>query len=347
MHPTSTYALSASCQQITAESFDLQAGTADITVRSCIADPCLWPIIRDHKCNGVNLTPSGLYGDMATTVTKYILSKLHPDSEHPDSKHLGLNVADMHVEKTLIADNPQKPEGQWIEMTASCAGPEEPSPIHCTISQVQPGGTEMHKLAHCIVHLEPETSWHADWAPMNPLILTQIQSLESRSRAEATGNIRTVYKAKAYELFKSFVEYDGKYQAMTSVIYSTQPLEATAMLSITASAVLGDLAGPYHLDGSCHLSGFLCNAADNDSKKNAYISHGWDSARISSKFQPEGDEVLRNYVRMMPEGKDVLGGTVWVLQGDEIVGVWEGVRFKKISRRVLNVFLPPPKKRKT
>ncbi|KAK6432357.1 hypothetical protein LTR95_011471 [Oleoguttula sp. CCFEE 5521] len=322
MHPTSTYALSASCQQITAESFDPQAGTADITIRSCIADPGLWPIIRDHKCNGVNLTPSGLYGDMAMTVTKYILSKLHPESEHPASERLSLNVADMHVEKTLIADNPQTAEGQWIEMTAHRAGLDATSPMHCTISQVEPNGTKMHTLAHCTVHPEPEISWHTAWAPLTPLILTQTQSLETRSRAEATGNIRTIHKAKAYELFKSFVEYDGKYQAMTSVIYSTQPLEATATLFITASNALGDLAGPYHLDGSCHLSGFLCNAADEDSKKNAYISHGWDSARISS-------------------------GTVWVLQGEEIVGVWEGVRFKKIPRRVLNVFLPPPRVGKT
>jgi hypothetical protein len=46
---------------------------------------------------------------------------------------------------------------------------------------------------------------------------------------------------------------------------------------------------------------------------------------------------------MQPEGKDVLGGTVFVLCGNKIVGSWEGVSFKRIPRRVLNIFLPPPK----
>lgn len=46
----------------------------------------------------------------------------------------------------------------------------------------------------------------------------------------------------------------------------------------------------------------------------------------------------------LPNDKTVLQGDVYVLQDGQIVGVWEGVRFKKIPRRVLNVFLPPPKK---
>lgn len=129
---------------------------------------------------------------------------------------------------------------------------------------------------------------------------------------------------------------------MSEVIIDKTALEATALLEIRERSE-NELAGPYYLDGSCHLSGFICNAIDEDTKKNAYISHGWDSARISSSFRPGCEGDIRSYVRMRPEGKDVLGGTVYVTQAGAIVGTWEGVRFKRIPRRVLNVFLPPPK----
>jgi hypothetical protein len=159
---------------------------------------------------------------------------------------------------------------------------------------------------------------------------------------ENSGQIRTIRRQKAYELFKTFVEYDGDYQAMSEIIIDKAALEATALLDILPKSE-DELSGPYYLDGSCHLSGFICNATDEDTKKNAYISHGWSTAKISSDFQPGNGEELRSYVRMQPEGKDVLGGTVFVLCGNKIVGSWEGVSFKRIPRRVLNIFLPPPK----
>ena len=159
---------------------------------------------------------------------------------------------------------------------------------------------------------------------------------------ENSGQIRTIHRQKAYELFKTFVEYDGDYQAMSEIIIDKTALEATALLTTDPKSE-GELAGPYYLDGSCHLSGFICNATDEDTKKNAYISHGWSAAKISSEFQPGNGKELRSYVRMQPEGKDVLGGTVFVLCGNKIVGSWEGVSFKRIPRRVLNILLPPPK----
>lgn len=336
MQPTGKYALSASCQHIISEEYT-ENQSATLTIRSCVADPGLWPVLRDHKCNGVTLTPSGLYGDMAITVTKHIWAKTHLGETLP-----GLNVCEMHVDKPLKAQNPQVGEGQWLEMQATADDLQEAGSIRCTFSHVSPKGVKIDELAHCTVRLEDEASWRAEWAICEHLIVTQVERLQARAMKEASGTIRTVQREKAYELFKTFVEYEGDYQAMSEVIIDKADLEATALLSIVPKSEY-ELAGPYYLDGSCHLSGFICNASDEDTKKNAYISHGWDAARISHAFAPGNGKKCRSYVRMQPEGKDVLGGTVFVLQDGEIVGTWEGLRFKRIPRRVLNVFLPPPK----
>lgn len=278
---------------------------------------------------------------MALTVAKHIWAKLKPGSNLP-----GLNVCEMHVDKPLKADNPQVGEGQWLEMRAVADSLDYTGAINCSFSHVSPDGAMIDELAHCTVRLEDEASWRAEWSTYEHLIMGQIEKLQARAQTEASGDVRTIRRQKAYELFKTFVEYDGDYQAMSEVIIDKSELEATALLDIMAKPDSA-LPGPYYLDGSCHLSGFICNASDEDTKKNAYISHGWDAAKISSSFEPGNGKELRSYVRMQPEGKDVLGGTVFVVQGQEIVGTWEGVRFKRIPRRVLNVFLPPPKPAKS
>ena len=68
--------------------------------------------------------------------------------------------------------------------------------------------------------------------------------------------------------------------------------------------------------------------------------------KMTPKFNPYPGANIQNYVQMQPLPKDntVLCGDVYVLQDDEVVGVWEGVKFKRIPRRILNVFLPPPKR---
>ena len=92
------------------------------------------------------------------------------------------------------------------------------------------------------------------------------------------------------------------------------------------------------------MGGFVTSEAD--SKRNAYISHGWGAKKLSPEFSVAASKTteFRTYVQMQTKGKDVLGGDVFILQGDEIVGAWEGVEFKRIPRRVLNIFLPPQKK---
>jgi iterative type I PKS product template protein len=328
--------LSASCQRIISQ--DYNAGTsATIVIRSCVAEPELWPVLRDHKCNGVTLTPSGLYGDMAITVAKHIWTKARPGESLP-----GLNVCEMHVDKPLKAQNPQVGEGQWLEMRTTAESLDDGGIIRCALSHVSPTGVKIDDLARCIVRLEDEALWRAEWLTYEDQIVGQIERLQARAQMENTGQIRTIHRQKAYELFKTFVEYDGDYQAMSEVIIDKVGLEATALLDIVPKAE-GELSGPYYLDGSCHLSGFICNASDEDTKKNAYISHGWSAAKLSGEFKPGNGKELRSYVRMQPEGKDVLGGTVFVLSGGKIVGTWEGVSFKRIPRRVLNIFLPPPK----
>ena len=322
--------------------------TATVTVRSTLADPDLWPQIAAHKCHNVSLTPSGLYADMATTVAAHIWRAWRG----ADAALPGFEVRDLQVDKTLIAKDPQPPgQEQYFELEATLDIPASSSgdildgTVTCLFRETTATGTKLHALAHCTVVYAFTYGWQAEWAHSTPLIASKIHNLHTRAAREESGAINLVHQRRAYELFRSFVDYGPKYQNMRSVIYDTETLEATATLDFQPDPKT-DYVGPYYLDGSCHLSGFICNTLI-DTGKWAYISHGIAALKMTPAFDPAVPGArIENYVRMQPVPGDetVMCGDVWVLQEGEVVGLWEGVKFKRIPRRVLSVFLPQPKK---
>lgn len=337
--------LSAGCQNIVHEDFS-NLHQATVTVRSTLADPDLWPQIENHKCHNVSLTPSGLYADMATTVAAYIWRAWRGS----DSALPSFEVSGLQVDKTLIAKVPQTGREQWFEMESTLSIPDNSSndiidgTVSCKFHEVTASGTQLHDLARCTVTFGFTYGWQAEWCHSEAVIKSKIHSLHSRAQREDSGAIHLVHKRKAYELFESFVDYGPKYQNMATVIYDTETLEATATLDFQPDPQT-DYVGPYYLDGSCHLSGFICNTLI-DTGKWAYISHGIDAMKMTPDFDPgvKGAKI-ENYVRMQPLAGDesIMCGDVFILQEGFIVGVWEGVRFKRIPRRILNIFLPQPK----
>ncbi len=342
---TSLKYLSPSCQQVVEEAFT--ATSANLLIRSRLGDDKLWPSIDQHICNGTLLVSSGHYADMAAVVGAYIWKSYRgQNAELP-----GINVGHMEVTKTYIAAEPQPREGQWLEMEAVLTIPENSSAelldstIHCIFRRIKPDGKKIEDLATCTIQFGFYHSWLAEWSDQTPVLQARIDRLYTRARTETSGDVQLMHTRKVYEVFKSFVDYGPKYQNMAEVVCDTKALEATSRL-VFRTDPQHDYLGPFHIDGSCHLSGFVCNTADEDIAKNAYISHGFGEMKLTPLFDPHPGANVQNYVHMkpLPHDKSILAGDVYVVQAGQIVGVWGDVQFKKIPRRILNAFLPPRKR---
>ena len=125
------------------------AYSARVLIRSRLGEPKLWPSIDQHICNGTALVSSGHYADMAAVVGEYIWKAYRgQDAELP-----GINVGHMEVTKTYIAQEPQPPEGQWLEMETVLEVPENSSgdiidaTMHCTFRKIKPDGKKVEDLA--------------------------------------------------------------------------------------------------------------------------------------------------------------------------------------------------------
>ncbi|RMY95388.1 hypothetical protein D0862_08768 [Hortaea werneckii] len=321
--------LSASCQQVIEEGFT--DSTARVVVRSCLAHSQLYPIISGHLCNGVPICPSALNADMAVVVAQYIWNCLRPKTELP-----GINVSNMEVPRSLIVELPQRPPGQHLEIEAEAKIDDEGGMVHCSWRSVLPDGTKIQDHAHCNVLYESKESWLQEWSKVSHMVRNSIKMLQEKAHRGSADIMQT---GLAYKCFTSFVNYSPKYRAMEEVIFD----ELEGYSSLAFKTLPGDYPGPFHLDNTCHLSGFLCNA--HDMEGNVYISEGWETWRclrpdlIAEAHQGR----LENYVLMQPREKGILQGDVYVLQDDEIIAVWGGIKFKRVSHKAIDILLPKPK----
>ncbi|KAI6901938.1 hypothetical protein KC318_g7734 [Hortaea werneckii] len=324
--------LSASCQQVIEE--DFTDSTARVVVRSCLAQSQLYPIISGHLCNGVPICPSALNADMAMVVAQYIWKSLRPKTELP-----GINVANLEVPRSLIVELPQRPPGQHLEMEAEAKIDSKGGTVHCAWRSVHPDGTKIQDHAHCTVFYESKESWSREWSKVAHMVRNSIKMLQQKAHRGSADIMQT---GLAYKCFASFVNYSPKYRAMEEVIFDG--LEGHS--SFAFKTLSEDYTAPFHLDNTCHLSGFLCNAHDMDG--NVYISEGWETWRcLRPDLIAEAHQVrLENYVLMQPREKGIFQGDVYVLHEDEIIAVWGGIKFKRVSRKAIDILLPQPRRQK-
>jgi len=88
------------------------------------------------------------------------------------------------------------------------------------------------------------------------------------------------------------------------------------------------------------------NGNDNhDASDHVFINHGWERLRIAEHL--DARKTYRAYNRMHHIEKTTYAGDTYVLDGDRIIAVYEGVIFKGVSRRALHHALPGKSKLET
>ena len=319
-----------SCQKVVSES--LQENFGSVLFRSNLAEPKLHAAVCGHLVNDNPLCPSSLYADMAMTSANYLYKKLFPNSSE-----IGFNICKMEVTKPLIAKIPAPPEGQYLDVNVTAN--KEDKCAFLKFSSVTRDGKVIQEHANCTVTFEEIKIWKEEWSRVQYMVQSQIEHL--RYKLEK-GRAHKILRGMAYKLFKALVSYEKRYQGMEEIILDAKQTEAVSKVRFQADGTDGNFfCSPYWIDSLAHISGFTVNASDIlDSEKSVYISHGWSSIKISCTLSAEKE--YHCYVRMIPCEANISVGDVYILEGDKIVGVVNGLKFQNIPRRALNIMLPSP-----
>ncbi|KAF2031853.1 ketoacyl-synt-domain-containing protein [Setomelanomma holmii] len=319
-----------SCHKVVRE--ELHANSGTVIVQSDLSDPQLKATITGHAVNGTPLTPSSLYADQCMTIADYLYQQLRPGMATP-----GLNVAAMEVTKTLIPQYPAPAGGQHLQIEATAD--LELNHVEFKFRTVTADGKKVYaEHAAGLVKYEDMNAWKEEWGRIQYMVQSQIDVLKQKLE---TGAAHKVLRGMAYKLFKALVTYADNYRGMEEVILDGKQTEATASVKFQTTAADGTFhTSPYWIDSLAHLSGFIVNASDHlDSENSVYISHGWGSIKISKPLSPE--KKYRSYVRMQPAPGNISVGDVYILEGEEIIGMVMGLKFQNIPRRALNIMMPP------
>jgi iterative type I PKS product template protein len=319
-----------SCQKIVHE--ELHANTGTVIIQSDLSDPKLRATISGHQVNGTPLCPSSLYADQAMTIADYLYKQLRPNLPTP-----GLNVCAMEVPKTLIPQYPPPAGGQHLQIEATAD--LELNQVQMKFRTVPADGSRvLAEHAFGTVKYEDMDVWKEEWARTQFMVQTQIDLLKKKLE---TGDAHKVLRGMAYKLFKALVTYADNYRGMEEVILDGKQTEATASIHFQTTPADGEFfCSPYWIDSLAHLSGFIVNASEHlDSENSVYISHGWGSIKIAKQLSPENK--YRSYVRMQPAPGNISVGDVYILEGEEVIGLVTGLKFQNIPRRALNIMLPP------
>ena len=313
-------------QRIVSEVVD--AEKACVVAESDIWEPKLFAAVSGHVVNGTALFPSSIYTDMAITIGEYLYKLMYPGGVPTLA-----NVCEMEAFKSFVA-NDDGGRGQTIRMT----GHIDKSSNKATLLISSGSGKTEQQYAKCVMEYGTGEQWLTEWQRNTYLISDRIERLMSSA---SSGKAHRMLRGMAYKLFATFVDYDQKYRGMTEVILDSANLEATAQINFQTKETDGEyVCSPYWVDSVCHLAGFIVNASDSlDSSQQVYISHGWESMRFAEPLV--ADKTYRSYVRMQSMPGNVLGGDVYVFDGDRVVGMCGGLKFKRIPRTLLNTFLPP------
>lgn len=301
----------------------------EVTYKTDLGQSPVAESIHGHRVLGHSVCPSSLYVELAIATTQDVYNT---------GREAGLAVGKMQVFRSLIAIAAGTTQPLWIRLKSVSSTESE-----VTFSTRSAQREIPH--AQCSVFIEHTAAWLREWRRIDHLVGARIQSLQ---KDDTTNGANLIKKPLAYRLFKTMVDYDDSFQGMHRVWLNSRELEATAEVRIRKGGYLS-LFDPHHVDSFGHLSGFVanCAAADED---HVFISNGWDRCRaalplLSSKMIAQ-EGVFQTYVKMQytSAAAEELSGDVYILDPeattvDRIIGVFSGVKFKKMQRHLLQQIL--------
>lgn len=249
-----------------------------------------------------------------------------------------MNVSNLVVTKGLVAHTNKKIP-QLFRVTATTADVHS-GVVDLTWQNVDNNdNAEEEPFATANLYYEDASEWLASWEPISHLVHSRIGELENLA---AQGKANRLSRNMAYTLFASnLVTYADKYRGMQSVVM--HELEGFADIELTTKESGIWTVPPYFIDSVAHLAGFIMNCSDSmDTQNNYCVTPGWKAMRFAETLTPGAK--YRSYVKMIPTAADptIYLGDVYILQDDAIVGMVNGIQFRRYPRILLNRFFSPP-----
>lgn len=240
------------------------------------------------------------------------------------------------VEAQLISeDEPSPPQFIRIEAELDLSGgPKTRVSLWTADADGSRKANRPFATATVLYFLNAGPKWRAEWQTASHLVSSRTDALWA-SAASPHGKASALSRWATYQLFANVVDYDPRYQAIQRAALDSDALEAAADVVLDGP----DRHGTFQLAGLV-MNSFGDVAAGASTRDVFFITPGWRQLRIAETL--EAGVMYRNYVRMVPvEGEPgAYAGDIYLLRDKVIVGICEGIKFKRVSRALMPIMFP-------
>ncbi|KAE8326987.1 hypothetical protein BDV39DRAFT_205400 [Aspergillus sergii] len=314
--------------QVFEESISGEEGS--IIIQSDLMQPEFFEAANGHRMNGHGVVTSSIHVDIALTLAKHLFDRIRPGSQCP-----GMDMRNLQVLQGLVLRE-NKTIPQQIRVVATADFSKKLS-VQLQWYNVLPDSGHLDDgFASAEVDFGDNQVWLDQWASYAHLVTSRIEVLD---RLANEGVANRLSRDLAYTLFANLVDYADRYRGMQQVVL--HGMEAAAKVVLSSKDGGNWTIPPEHTDSVSHLAGFILNGGNAvDTRKNFFVTPGFKSFRIAKPLLP-GSE-YQSYVRMVSQAEPgMYAGDLYILQGGEIIGLVEGLRFRTVPRMLLNKFFSP------
>lgn len=248
------------------------------------------------------------------------IRKLSPDNTR-------LELYDLNIDQPLIAKNGATSHLFRINVKADWTA----NSLDFVIFSVIDSGTHTIPHAKLSVRVVLNQRWLSDWNRNAYLVKSRIKSLESGDTSQK------LRRRMAYKLFATLVDYSDEFKGMSEVLLDSEDLEAVSTVQFQIDKERGGLGVDARwIDSLAQISGFIMNANDAmNNKDQVFINHGWEKLRFAENFS--ASKSYRAYCRMQLVEKTTFVGDIFVLDGDRIICLFEGIKVSQYTIATLSL----------
>ncbi|SPO38558.1 uncharacterized protein PSFLO_04036 [Pseudozyma flocculosa] len=318
--------------------FDQEHASVEVAYETPIDSAPATALVRGHLVHGRGLVPATMWAEMALEVghdLDWRTGDALSDNHAYDVRNLTIFNS-----LSIINDDPETYRELSIVVEAKgCL--HRPEGLSITFKSRQGNGKLTDHLG-CSLHRASESDWRNSWKKVEYLVQDRIDSIKDASSALGT---RT-----AYRVFEVVVSYSKAYQGMRTVHLKHDTFEATTLAFQDSTAPRdGFIVNPCLMDSLGQITGFISNVAA-EQKGSVFIANSIESMRFTAKFRQAAvtpGYTFRTYCKMSPVD-DFMAGNMLVLDSGatEILACMNGVRFRRVPLRVLQIMLPHASKAK-
>ncbi|PWY98393.1 hypothetical protein BCV70DRAFT_220814 [Testicularia cyperi] len=285
--------------------------------------------IEGHIILGVPLTPATVFVELAQEAGSYWCKAVRESGEtRTSSADVTIEVSNLSMVASLYRNQYDPQQGLEVILRGDPESSEGATIEFASYSSVR---SQQHQYGACRIRAVPLREIETEWGKLSHLVQTA-------ARAVLADSDSILRRETIYKRFEAIVLYLDGFRGMNTIWLNCEAGEAVSEVLYHPKAIGGKfVCSPMLLDSLGGLTGFISNVAFAEGNW-IYMAENIGRVVVMPRLTfvtPGTTTAVRVYARMQQRDDLSTGSSYFFFEDGTLLGVMEGIVFKRIRRDVL------------